>query len=228
MQKFVSRLLTLIVLNILALAWKEVNVVVAEARASGKDQGTKIKALGGFGPVQIWIELDGKAWNICIGAFSDYITARLTNGAWAFNKKTCEALYAHYDQKYGASTESVYDHLVQWVDLAVGGMVTPLFGIIDRLTGKSKTGAVTLGNTQSIDNGILGQLIRIHYVGTKGITGKENRTFGAAISGMDVSGLLGNIIDAGLDKTVMTSNETKELKEDLVSIYMNMTARPSL
>lgn len=228
MQKFVSRLLTLIVLNILALAWKEVNVVVSEARAAGKDQGTRIKALGGFGPVQIWIELDGKAWNICIGVFSDYISARLTNGAWAFNKKTCEALYASYDGKYGQSTESVYDHLVQWVDLAVGGMVGPVFGIIDRLTGKSKTGAVALGATHPIDNGILGQLIRVRYVGTKGITGKENCTYGSAISAMDVSGLLASIIDAGLDKTVMTSNTHKELKEDLVNIYMAMTKRPSL
>lgn len=227
MQKFVSRLLTLIVLNILALAWKEVNVIVAEARASGKVQGTSIKALGGFGPIQIWIELDGKAWNLCIGAFSEHITARLTNGAWAFNKKTCEALYKSYDDKYGASTDSVYDHLVQWAEGAVSGMIGPVFGIIDRLTGKNKTGAVSLGGTHGIDSGILTELIRVRYAGCKGITGKETCTYASAISAMDVSGLLSHIIDAGLDKTVMTSNEQKELKEDLVNIFMGMTKRPS-
>lgn len=230
-QMYVTRLLTLIVIGLMAVDWKATNQIVVAARNAAKGQTTKTKALGAFGPVQVWLELDGKAWNIRVGLFSSSIAARLTNGAWGFNKKTIEALYTAYDEKYGDKPRSHHGDLNAWLcevtRIAIANMVLPTFSIMERIRATLKRVDVKLGNGGLDDYSPLLNVVTTRYVGTKSINGKYKGTLAFSFKDSAISGDLCELFIANLAKHVeiFDINELKLIMHDLPYFFMKKANR---
>lgn len=226
-QRFLTRLFILIAINIFARCWKEVNVIVNKARADAKDQSTKIKALGSIGIIQFWLELDGKAWNFRVGGFGHSIAARLTNGAWAFNKKTVAALYEAYDKMYPEHVKDNANCIYDYLAIAIGKLVMPEISLMDRIKGTKVLRSIVLGNDDVTDVSLFNVLLKLRYSGIKTIRGQYPGVISYSIDSEQTTGELGALIHLTMGEYFGTSEHNEaSLKEDITAFFFGLLHRP--
>ena len=136
----ITRLVIRIILAFIQACWRELNPIVVKLRAEGNipEEPELVNIFNWLG-VHIYLEKVDKVWWIRITASEGIvISAKLTNGTYALNRKVCDALYVDMHKRFKDQEECDKSARRNCVDHLVSNLVIPVFGLIDRLKGTTR------------------------------------------------------------------------------------------
>ena len=130
----IKMMFVFVILKIMSKNVEDINSKIKElvTWANGKNSDNVL--LGGIGSVEVRLVKEGKAWHIQIeGLGTPIIKDRLTNGFYAFNKKTIGRLESHFVEWAGKDFKHDIDHLCEYIKGFDYLCQVPDFGLFDRI-----------------------------------------------------------------------------------------------
>ncbi|QDJ97169.1 hypothetical protein D6_0010 [Aeromonas phage D6] len=230
-RAFIERIIVQIILAFMAANWRKMNEHIVIARASGISQGIKTKYLGDWGPISVWLSLDGRAWSICIGTATNFITSRLTNGNWAFNRSVVENLYNQFEER---RTEPQFADL-DTLRLSIDSLLLELPIV-------AKLGDRIMGNTIRVLPQLnmsgeyareLSKLISVVFNGKVGLRGKPSGAMSLGISRLELGDgvVTGSMVHHFRDYSMPWEGNAvnrAEARDALVEAFVYAMTKPEL
>lgn len=223
----INQIVIRMILVYLQLNWQHANTIIVKFRndAKGTDQDNIL--IGSWAGVHVTLWLDGKAWNIRIGAGENTVVARLTNGAWAFNRKTVEALFTNYEEKYKTATAWVSDeYTARMLNNVVQGVKITGFGIIDRLMGREIIADLVYSNMVDLTK-MLRELFTIEFGGTMSVRGDVSGTLytGLNLAHVTPEGLFEKLGEKSELRSLVWNGVQTDLYRELEAILKHYTTK---
>lgn len=200
----IKMMVVYLVLRIMSGNIEKINEKVKELVGWAKSKETNTVLLGGIGTIEVRLVKEGKAWWIAIGWDSSvFLKDRLTNGFYAFNKKTLERLKEQFTVIVGTEQQSDFDHLCEYVKGFNYFCQIPEFGLFDRISGTEKE--LTLTPHEDFGN-----YINISGKTSRKVYGQYELDLVFKINMKYARGYIGELVCDQINPFVITRTVTKE------------------
>lgn len=223
----VTEIVIRMILVYLQLNWQHANTVIVKFRNEAKGTDIDNILIGSWAGVNVTLLLDGKAWNIRVGAGDRYVVARLTNGAWSFNRKTVEALFADYDHKYKSiPSYPGEEYSSQLLQNVVEGVKVTGFSIIDRLLGREISADLVYSNMVDLTKAVR-ELFEVEFGGTMSVKGDVSGDLYTGLN-LDVitpEGLFEKIVDQHEMRRIVWKGVQTDLCRELTAVLAQYTTK---
>lgn len=130
----IKMIFVFVILKIMSKNVDGINTKIKELITWANDKNNNNVLLGGIGSVEVRLIKEGKAWHIQIEGLGGLIIKdRLTNGSYAFNKKTVSRLEGHFVTCAGEDFKRDIDHTYEYIKGFDYLCQVPDFGLFDRI-----------------------------------------------------------------------------------------------
>lgn len=130
----IKMIFVFVILKIMSKNVEDINSEIKELVAWANGKNTDNVLLGGIGSVEVRLVKEGRAWYIQIeGLGTPIIKDRLTNGFYAFNKKTIGRLEGHFLMWTGEDFKRDIDNVCEYIKGFNYFCQVPEFGLFDRI-----------------------------------------------------------------------------------------------
>ena len=214
----IKMIFVFVILKIMSKNVDGINAKIKELITWANDKNNNNVLLGGIGSVEVRLIKEGKVWHIQIEGLAGLIIKdRLTNGFYAFNKKTVSRLEGHFVTCAGEDFKRDIDHTYEYIKGFDYLCQVPDFGLFDRIRETQKE--VTFTPHEDFGN----------YIDIKGtiarkVYGQYNLDLNFKINPKFCRGFVGELAYGeigGVNKTlVITKNEFNKTIGGLVSDYV--------
>lgn len=214
----IKMIFVFVILKIMSKNIDGINAKIKELITWANDKNNNNVLLGGIGSVEVRLIKEGKAWHIQIEGLGGLIIKdRLTNGSYAFNKKTVSRLEGHFVTCVGEGFQRDIDRTYEYIKGFDYLCQVPDFGLFDRIRETQKE--VTFTPHEDFGN----------YIDIKGtiarkVYGQYNLDLNFKINPKFCRGFVGELAYSeigGVNKTlVITKNEFNKTIGGSVSDYV--------
>lgn len=200
----IKMMVVYLVLRIMSGNIEKINEKVKELITWAKTKDVDNVLLGGISAIEVRLIKDGKAWTITV-SWNGYtfLKDRLTNGFYAFNKKTIERLNQQFKDIVGSEQQASFDYLCEYVKGFNYFCQIPEFGLFDRISGVEKE--LTLTPHEDFGN-----YINISGKANRKVYGQYELDLGFKINMKYARGYIGELVCDQIHPFVITRTVTKE------------------